>query len=213
MTSAPTPGAPIATFEAATRRLVRHGSTTVLLQPTSATFRGGRTIAISGPSGSGKTTLCHLLLEWERPDDGSVTFHSPTDGWSFRSFAPQRLGLVTSLTCGDNIRLAAWAAAAPTGLTPDDLAEALDVAHLDTRLPRQVSLGEQQRVAVARALVGPPRLVVLDEPTCHQDEDHVTPVLDAIRRAAGAGACVVVATHDPDVISAADEVVALRPPG
>ena len=72
-----------------------------------------------------------------------------------------------------------------------------------------LSLGEQQRVAVARALAGDPRVLVLDEPSSHQDEGHLEVVVGALRAAAAAGTAVLVATHDPTLLAAADRTVRL----
>ncbi len=90
-----------------------------------------------------------------------------------------------------------------------DLLEALDLEALARRRVEETSLGEQQRTAIARSLVLDPRVVVLDEPTAHQDEAHVAQVLEALRRGADAGTAVLVATHDPVVLEASDRVVAL----
>ncbi len=214
----------IATVRGASRSVTIDGRRTVLLSPTSLELESSTLVAIAGPSGSGKTTLCGLLMGWDEPDEGSVEVVGGArgrdvggrdiGGWRARSVAPQRLALIESLSCGDNIRLAAWATdGVELEPTVDELASLLDIAHLLGRAPREVSLGEQQRVAVARALVGGPALVVLDEPTCHQDEGHVGPLLSALQRAVVAGSCVVVATHDPELVAVADRVITLSPPG
>jgi ABC-type lipoprotein export system ATPase subunit len=77
------------------------------------------------------------------------------------------------------------------------------------RLIGDTSLGEQQRVALARALVLTPSLLVLDEPTGHQDDEHVGHVLDALSRAGDDGSAVLVASHDDRVLAVADRVVGL----
>ena len=91
----------------------------------------------------------------------------------------------------------------------DKLLAALDLDELAHRVAADTSLGEQQRTALARVLVLSPRLAVLDEPTGHQDDDHVEQVLAAVRRAAAAGTGVLVASHDERVLDAADRVVRL----
>src|SRR5207344_2173049 len=92
----------------------------------------------------------------------------------------------------------------------DALTRSLEIDSLLRRRPSEVSFGEQQRAAIARALLGSPRLAVLDEPTGHQDEARATLVIDALLAARDNGTCVLVATHDPDIIAAADEVLPLR---
>jgi ABC-type lipoprotein export system ATPase subunit len=204
---------PVATVRDVSRVLVTHGVTVTLLSPTSMELTSATLVALAGPSGSGKTTLCNLLLGWDQPDQGTIVHHRTAAGWAHRSVAPQRLALIQSLSCADNIRLASWGAGAlPGPPTVAELAALLDIEHLLHRFPRELSLGEQQRVAVARALVGAPHLVILDEPTCHQDEAHADALLAALQQVVRAGSCVVVATHDPDLFDAADQVVHLTPP-
>ncbi len=86
----------------------------------------------------------------------------------------------------------------------------LGLAHLADRLPPEVSLGEQQRTAVARALVDEPALVVLDEPTGNQDEASAQRILTVLRGACEKGSACVLATHDPLVLGAVDRVVRLH---
>lgn len=84
------------------------------------------------------------------------------------------------------------------------------LAHLADRLPAQASLGEQQRAAVARALVLDPAVLLADEPTAHQDRWHADRLLDAVADAAGRGSAVLVATHDELAWARADRVLSMR---
>ena len=87
--------------------------------------------------------------------------------------------------------------------------DVLGVAAMADRVVEALSLGEQQRVAVARALAGSPRALVLDEPSAHQDEANVDIVVGALRAAAAAGSAVLVATHDPILLARADRTIYL----
>ncbi len=91
-----------------------------------------------------------------------------------------------------------------------ELLDRLGLADRADHLPRQLSGGEQQRAAIAFAAVGPPALLVADEPTGQLDHSLVDGVLDALRALAGAGVAVVAATHDPAVAERADRVVRMR---
>ena len=177
--------------------------------------RPGEVVALLGRSGSGKTTLLNCLLGWERPDRGAVEVpgagNPAAAAWSTVAIVPQRFGLLEELTLADNVAMAARLGGVDA---PRDAAiatlETLRLGHLAHRLPDEVSLGEQQRTAIARALVLAPRLAVLDEPTGHQDDEHVGLILNALVTAARAGTLVLVATHDQRVIDVADETVRLR---
>ena len=161
-------------------------------------------MVLAGPSGSGKTTLCNIIIGWEPSDTGSVEWTDTTPaGWARLAVAPQRLALLPSIDLYENLALPHWSQRRDV---PDEHLAAL-TAHLqiDTllaRRPADVSFGEQQRVAVARALLGTPRLAVLDEPTGHQDEARAALVVEALLDARRRGSCVLVATHDADVIEA-----------
>jgi putative ABC transport system ATP-binding protein len=87
------------------------------------------------------------------------------------------------------------------------------VVELADRAIDEVSMGQQQRAALARAIVVGPKLLLADEPTSFQDEFHTGVVIEALRAAAGDGAAVLVATHDNAVVAAADRVVALTSSG
>jgi putative ABC transport system ATP-binding protein len=118
------------------------------------------------------------------------------------SIIPQQLGLLEELSVRENIELP-LRLGRTTGQT-DELAATLGLEHLLDRRTYEVSLGEQQRAAVARALVLAPALVFADEPTSHQDEDHTFIIADLLRRAAHSGSCVVITTHDPRILPMVD---------
>ena len=175
----------------------------------------GELVALLGRSGSGKTTLLNCLLGWERPDTGEVDVPGALEPgaapWSTVAVVPQQFGLVEELTLADNVALPAGLAglADPRAAALEILA-VLRLAHLADRRPEEVSLGEQQRTALARALVMRPRFLVADEPTGRLDEElalHVMTTIRALCAEAGTGA--LVASHDPAVVAAADRVVRL----
>jgi ABC-type lipoprotein export system ATPase subunit len=196
------------------RAITSAAGTTVLLAPTSVVLSAGTLVVLAGPSGSGKTTLCNIIIGWEPSDTGSVEW-TDTDatGWARVAVAPQRLALSPSIDLYENLALPHWSQR--RDVPADQLAELathLQIDGLLARRPGEMSFGEQQRAAVARALLCSPRLAVLDEPTGHQDEARATLVVEALLDARRRGSCVLVATHDADVIEAADQVVELHAP-
>ena len=176
------------------------GHAVLALRPTSLTVRAGDVLAVTGPSGTGKSTLVSILAGWDQPTAGTVERSADT------VFVPQRVALVDTLTVLDNIALAA------VGDRSDDpraLAAALAVDHLLDRFPGETSLGERQRVGLARALHARSAVTILDEPTAHQDGDHTRLVLDALA-ALSADRALVIATHDPVVVAVASVVLHLE---
>lgn len=165
----------------------------------------GMLVCLTGHSGSGKSTLCHLVAGFERPEHGSVTLAgTPTTeltDWSRIAVVPQRLALLEELTGVENLVLPAIAAGRPADpVAAAEVLERLGVAVLADRPVGQGSIGEQQRVAVARALSLGSALIVLDEPTAHQDDDNARRVIDAVLAVVAEGALVVTSTHDPRVL-------------
>jgi putative ABC transport system ATP-binding protein len=182
-----------------------------LLAPVSIELIAGELVVIAGPSGSGKTTLCNVLIGWELPDSGRVEWiDTGRTGWNRCSVSPQRLALLPQLTIRENILVPAWTADDDTPQRLDDLARSLQIDTLLDRMPTDVSFGEQQRAAIARALVTTPDVAILDEPTGHQDEARTELTIDALLAARTAGTCVLAASHDPDLIEAADRVITLQ---
>lgn len=193
----------------------RYGTNPPAVDAVSLALAEGDLVALSGPSGSGKTTLVHLLAAFEQPETGAVrwagldgngglTSTPPT--WAQLSFVPQALGLLHELTVADNVGLPARLAMvgeAERDARTAALLEALGLAHLARRRPGQCSLGEQQRVAVARALHRRPLVLLLDEPTAHQDAASTQRIVDVVTTAAFHGTACLVATHDPAMVAVA----------
>ena len=178
-------------------------------------LRPGRVTGLVGRSGSGKTTLLNVLAGWERPDRGRLTWlgHSAdTDvarlPWGRLAVVPQSFGLMDELTIRENVeypaRLGAVLGARRGGA--HTLLGDLGLEHLADRLPFETSIGEQQRAAVARALVLSPQLLLADEPTGHQDAAWSDKVLALMKEAAAGGTCCLVATHNTDVVPYFDVV-------
>jgi putative ABC transport system ATP-binding protein len=204
----------------ALRKTFTRGSEPVhALDGVDLTVAAGEFVALVGPSGSGKSTLLALLCGWETADSGSLNYagrlagRAPdTLGWPELALVPQALGLVPDLSLLDNVLLPARLRGG-LGDAEKRAARLLDdfgLAHLADRYPHQASLGEQQRVAVARALLLRPAVLLADEPTAHQDRGHADGLLDGFVAAAGDGSAVLIATHDEIAWSRADRVLSMR---
>jgi ATP-binding cassette subfamily C protein CydC len=219
-TPAPVTGAPL--VEVRDLRFAYPGETRKALDGVSLRLDPGRRVAIVGPSGSGKSTLVHLLLRfWDAPS-GSILLAGhdlgewPSDDARARvAFAAQRAHVFTG-TLRENLLLAR------PGASTDDLLAALRAVRLDAlveRLPRgldawvgeagqRLSGGERQRLALARALLRPAPLLLLDEPTAHLDALTEREVLAEIVRA-GEGRATLLVTHRLVSLDAFDEVLVL----
>jgi putative ABC transport system ATP-binding protein len=190
-----------------------HGDEAVhALQHVGLTATRGEIVGLVGRSGSGKTTLLSVAAGWEAPDDGVVA--TPGDGvpdWSDIAVVPQRIGLMEELSVRENIEYPARL----RGELPvrrdlvDDLLDAFGLQGLSRRYPTEISLGEQQRSALARALVLRPRLLIADEPTGHQDAGWGRRIFDVLADAASLGTCCLVATHDRTLSPLMDRVVSM----
>jgi ABC-type lipoprotein export system ATPase subunit len=191
------------------KSFLRGGTEVVVLNDLAAKVEPGEVVIIRGRSGSGKTTLLNLLAGWQTPDRGSVNWsiESP-ERWENVAVVPQSLGLLPELTLGENIGL-------PGRLADEDddvheIAERLEIGHLLDRPTTGASLGEQQRAAIARALIRRPALLLADEPSSHQDLERLHLVWRLISETAAAGTAVIAATHDPDGFTYADRILDLQ---
>lgn len=173
----------------------------VAVKSVSLELRSGEYVALSGPSGSGKTTLVNMLAGWEQPDTGAIETEL-SERWADVSIIPQHLGLLEELSVRENIELPLRLGGARG--KADELATTLGIEQLLDRRTYELSLGEQQRTAVARALVLEPALVFADEPTSHQDEDNTFAITGLLSRAVRSGSCVVITTHDPRILPMVD---------
>jgi putative ABC transport system ATP-binding protein len=162
-------------------------------------LRAGQLGIVVGRSGSGKSTLLMLLGGWLDADRGTI--EPRTHPWRELAYVPQRFGLVPELTVEQNVELPARLAK-ETAVT--DLLDQLDLSELRDRLPSEISIGQQQRVAIARALRLQPRILLVDEPTSHQDADHAEAVWTILGDAAANGTACLVATHELDAERRAD---------
>ena len=182
------------------------------LDDVSLTLRAGELVGLVGRSGSGKTTLLNVIAGWEHADGGTIDrvgTHSAIPGWDELAVVPQKLGLFDELSVRENLEYPARLhdRLEELGGRVDELMEDLGIAHLAARYPKETSLGEQQRTAVARALVLAPTLVLADEPTGHQDAVSERRVLEAFGRAAAEGGSCLIATHNASLAPRLDRVL------
>jgi len=182
------------------------------LDDVSLTLRAGELVGLVGRSGSGKTTLLNVIAGWEHADGGTIDrvgTHSAIPGWDELAVVPQKLGLFDELSVRENLEYPARLhdRLEELGGRVDELMEDLGIAHLAARYPKETSLGEQQRTAVARALVLAPTLVLADEPTGHQDAVSERRVLEAFGRAAAEGGICLIATHNAPLAPRLDRVL------
>jgi ABC-type lipoprotein export system ATPase subunit len=172
-------------------------------------------VAVVGPSGSGKTTLLMTLLGWDEPDGGDVVWrgdvlpHLGSLDWGEVGVVGQRLGLVDELTVHENAALPLMiegVAGYEIDERVDRALDDLDLGEIADRHPPSTSLGEQQRTAIARALIREPRLLLADEPTSHQDAERKRLVFRRLDEHRTRGGSVLVATHDPETLALCDRI-------
>jgi putative ABC transport system ATP-binding protein len=209
----------------AARRLEKSFGRTQALRGVSISVSAGEVVAVTGPSGSGKSTLLLCLAGVLQPDAGEVTFDgrrlselSETERTTVRrrefGLVLQFGQLVPELTAAQNVALPLLLDGADTKPAHEvavSWLERLGVAELATALPGELSGGELQRVAVARALVTRPKVIFADEPTGALDTVNGAQVLSILLSTAREqGATVVLVTHDNRVAAHADREVVLR---
>ena len=192
------------------------------VEDVSLTLDAGEFLAIRGSSGSGKSTLLHMIGGLMRPDEGIVTaggedlYALSVDGRArFRArtigFVFQQFHLIPYLSVEENI------AAASMGQGREDLQEEigrlldrLGLAHRRKQVPPRLSVGERQRVSLARALVNRPKLLLADEPTGNLDPDNAERVLSHLSEFAAEGGGVILVTHHPEAAARASRSVRLE---
>jgi putative ABC transport system ATP-binding protein len=206
--------------EGVSRTFHAGGGTVHAIRDVSLDVPAGEFLALVGRSGSGKTTLLNLIAGLDRPDEGRV-FIGDDEVSSFSEsqltqlrrrtlgFVFQSFGLLPHLSAAENIELALRIAGAGMRERNERTRELLELVGLSRRSnhrPYELSGGEQQRVAVARALANHPRVVIADEPTGELDSTTGAQIFDLLRSVASSGVTIITATHDPFVMEHVDRV-------
>jgi putative ABC transport system ATP-binding protein len=225
VSSRPAPASPLVRATDLSRRWGKGATAQLGVDRVDLTIGSGEFVAVVGPSGSGKSTLGALLAGIDRPTSGSLVI----DGVRIDQLSDDRLArwrggnvgivfqnfhLLPTLDARENVELALKLAdASPSRRSRRERARAaLRAVGLDAkakRLPTQLSGGEQQRVAVARAIVTDPKFVVADEPTGSLDQESGAVVFDLLAGLVANGTTVVVITHDEHLATRADRVVTM----
>ncbi len=175
----------------------------------------GEFVTIVGPSGAGKTTLTKMILAEEHPTEGSVLF----ENIAIESFSRlqttqlrrrvgtvfQEFRLLNSKTAYENIAFAMEAAGKSDEEIVSDVPHVLQLVDLEDRMfhfPNQLSGGEKQRLAIARAIINQPEVLIADEPTGNLDEANTKEVIHILKKINDLGTTVILTTHDPLLIHA-----------
>lgn len=207
-----------------TRSFQLHGQSIEVLRGIDLDVRPNDAVAIEGPSGAGKSTLLSILglidLDYMgayrfKGNDVATAAEAARAEWRLRhlGIAFQDLWLVESLTALENLLVPLYATKTnPTEAErrATDLLTAAGLSHALHHRPSELSGGERRRVAVARALVNRPRLLLVDEPTAELDAVSAERILSLLRRAQQEGAALVAASHDPQVLALCRRTLRLR---
>ncbi len=203
-------------------RVYADGNVQALHEATIEVARG-EYLAVMGPSGSGKSTLLNLLGALDTPTGGAVYFEGRNYGDlpSLDRFRAHELGfvfqsfhLLPTLTAAENVQIPLFESshrAAARAARAAELLELVGMIHRAGHLPNQLSVGERQRVAVARALANRPAILLADEPTGNLDSRtaaHVLDLFDHLHRAQSM--TIILVTHGDDVAARAERVIHLR---
>jgi lipoprotein-releasing system ATP-binding protein len=218
-------GTPPLELRGVARRFRTEAGVLTVLTDASLALAAGEIVALVAPSGTGKSTLLHLAGLLEKPDGGEVFFEGRAAGslgddarTAIRrqgiGFVYQFHHLLPEFTALENLVLPQMAAGVPRRAAEArarELLAAFGLAEREQHRPGKLSGGEQQRVAICRALANRPRVLLADEPTGNLDiatSDRVfSELLEAVR---GQGMAALIATHNPDLARRMDRVVTLR---
>jgi len=181
-----------------------------VLRDASLNVAGGDFLSIVGPSGSGKTTLLGIMGGLEKASSGRVEFDGEDltafDDRKLSAYRNRRVGfihqmfnLIPFLTASENVMVPMVIGGKPAHYVSSRAMDLLDFVGMKGKaamLPRQLSGGEQQRVAVARALSNEPEIILADEPTANLDEKNERVIIEYLQWLVQSGKAVVLATHD-----------------
>jgi cell division transport system ATP-binding protein len=201
----------------------KYSSDAFALRDVSLNIAKGELVFLAGASGAGKSTLLKMIAAIERPSAGRVTVNGQDIGKLARAGVPflrRNLGLILQQQrlLGDrsilaNVMLSLLVAGASKSQAEQRARAALDKVGLLDRAnanPMELSGGEQQRVAVARAIVNRPQIILADEPTANLDRVAADRVLDALRAFHSVGVTCMISTHDEQVLDGAARVIRLE---
>jgi lipoprotein-releasing system ATP-binding protein len=207
------------------RRLGQGAATREVLRGIDLQIHQGEFVALVGPSGSGKSTLLYLLGGLDRPDAGRVEIAgrdlAGVGDDALARLRNQLIGfvyqfhfLLPEFSSLENVLMPLWARGAGRSRADRawarELLERVGLTELAAKLPRELSGGEQQRVAVARAMVNRPRLLLADEPTGNLDSTNARTVYELFRELnLGFGQTILVVTHDPEWAARSNRVLHL----
>ena len=195
-----------------------------VLKDVSFRVKSSSFIALCGPSGSGKTTLLNLISGIDRPTGGKIEVLGKNIGdldedllAEFRcnelGFVFQSYNLVSTLTVAENIAFPMeWRRQSEKGITKrvTELLEMVGLGQRADHFPAQLSGGEQQRVAFARALANDPQLFLADEPTGNLDTKNGRKIIEILQILKSKGKTVIVSTHDAEIVHLADHEICLE---
>jgi putative ABC transport system ATP-binding protein len=216
---------PLLAAENLTKTYVTGEARVTALGGVSFAVERGDFVALMGPSGCGKSTLLHLCGAMDRPTSGTLQLNDRNlaameDDELTRvrreqvGFVFQFFNLLPTLTVSDNIALPCLLGgvkAADAETRAQALAERVGISHRLHHFPQQISGGEMQRAAIARALIHQPALVVADEPTGNLDSENGANVMALLKKLnAETGVTILLATHAADVAAAAGRVFKMR---
>ena len=185
-------------------RVTKRYRGTAAVDGATLSVRRGELAILLGRSGSGKSTLLMVAGGWASPDAGLVNV--PGAGWEETSYLAQRFGLLAELTIAENVALPFRIARNDDAGRVADVLERLGLEGLGNRLPAQTSVGQQQRAALARAVVVEPEALLADEPTSHQDAHSAARVWATLAHACARGTACLVATNDLEAARHADTI-------
>ncbi len=216
---------PLIVAEALEKTYAEGATPVAALRGVSLALEPGDFVALTGPSGCGKSTLLHLCGAMDRPSAGKLTIEGRDVGGlnddALTALRRDRIGfvfqffnLLPTLTIRDNIALPCLLAGLPAKTAEQraaDLAARVGIAHRLSHYPQQVSGGEAQRAAIARALVHQPALLIADEPTGNLDSANGATVLALLAELnRDLGVTMLLATHAAEVAAAAGRTLRMR---
>jgi putative ABC transport system ATP-binding protein len=217
--------APIVQLKNLTKSYTEGKESHIILADINATFKSGEFILLLGHSGSGKSTLLNLISGIDAPDSGDILVNGVAinhlgerQRTLFRrehiGFIFQFFNLIPTLTVFENVTLAMHLNGGLTAAREKEvksLLERVGLSHRQDAFPDRLSGGEQQRVAILRAIVHNPTLLLADEPTGNLDEDTGRTVMQLLLELTRqANKTLIMATHNPDVIPLADKVYRIK---